>query len=412
MQVNTKSVEKELESKYGLLDDLKGESELDISETIKELSYLTHSYFRYYGKFPSKLANHFLQKYSNKNSILLDNYTGSGTGLVEASLLGIPSYGVDINPLAVLASNVKTRKYDTKLLRKYWAEISELINDAEPSKDLSEYTPDWSSLDKWFTELAIRELATIKYVLLTYKFKKQGDKEFFLLGFSSIIRRVSRAYDGEVRPHVNKGKRERSPVSAFSKKITEMIEIADAFNVASKHDVVSKSYLASNLELSHVEDIKKAKINLVLSHPPYLNCFDYIPVFSLELRWTEGIEIIWGNKSLKDVQKMETKSWPATTEKVLYGYFDGLKKAYSEVFDVLEKGAVCGVVIGDATIRGELIRVHKILGAMLKDIGFEPVEVIYRTTNYGIGKYAYSHRADYHGEAEEKRDGILVFRKP
>ena len=28
----------------------------DISETITELSYLTHSYFRYYGKFPSKIG--------------------------------------------------------------------------------------------------------------------------------------------------------------------------------------------------------------------------------------------------------------------------------------------------------------------------------------------------------------------
>ena len=26
---------------------------LDVSETISELSYLTHDYFRYYGKFPS-----------------------------------------------------------------------------------------------------------------------------------------------------------------------------------------------------------------------------------------------------------------------------------------------------------------------------------------------------------------------
>lgn len=29
----------------------------DVNETISELSYLTHSYFRYYGKFPSKIGN-------------------------------------------------------------------------------------------------------------------------------------------------------------------------------------------------------------------------------------------------------------------------------------------------------------------------------------------------------------------
>lgn len=40
--------------------------------------------------------------------IVLDNFVGSGTLLVEASLMEIEIYGVDINPLFVLMSKVKT----------------------------------------------------------------------------------------------------------------------------------------------------------------------------------------------------------------------------------------------------------------------------------------------------------------
>lgn len=407
------SLEKKLIKKYGTLKDSHRVSELDISETIKELSYLTHSYFRYYGKFPSKLASFFLSKYASKESVLLDNYAGSGTGLVEASILNIPSYGIDINPLAVLASNVKTRKYDSLQLRKAWNELAEHIEKIRvEGHDCSRFIPEWNLIDKWFDKDIVKELSIIKAAIAGFQFKTSQDQEFFWLAFSAIIRRVSNAYDGEVRPHVNPNKRKREPIAAFAKKITEMINLAEVFSETVKDQVISKSYLQTNIELTKNSEIKKAGINLVLSHPPYLNCFDYIPVFSLELRWTEDIQSIWGGFDLKAVQKMETKSWPATNEKVLYGYFDGLREAYSQVFDVLEPGGICGVVIGDSTIRGELIRVHKIVGGILESIGFKLEEIVYRTTHYSTGKYSYRSRADYHGAHEPKRDGIVVMRKP
>jgi len=45
------------------------------------------------------------------------------------------------------------------------------------------------------------------------------------------------------------------------------------------------------------------------------------------------------------------------------------------------------------------------------EIGYRTERVNYRSTHYGTGKYAYSHRADYHGNDAEKRDAIIVFKK-
>ena len=95
---------------------------LEVSETISELSYLTHDYFRYYGKFPSKVASYIISTLSDQNKIsacsdfIFDNYNGSGTSLVEAKLAGFCSGGVDVNPFGVLASNVKTYNYDINKL--------------------------------------------------------------------------------------------------------------------------------------------------------------------------------------------------------------------------------------------------------------------------------------------------------
>ena len=88
----------------------------DIPFTIHQLSYLTHSHFRYYGKFPSVVAGQIIDSYYTKGSKrpIFDNFCGSGTTLVESSLRGIPSYGIDVSWLSVMVSNVKTNHIDIK----------------------------------------------------------------------------------------------------------------------------------------------------------------------------------------------------------------------------------------------------------------------------------------------------------
>ena len=104
----------------------------DVNETITELAYLTHSYFRYYGKFPSKIGKLIVDdldgsgKIDHRKDFVLDNYAGSGTTLVESKLKGYDSFGIDINPFAVLACKVKTRNYDTGKLREYWSSTDHL----------------------------------------------------------------------------------------------------------------------------------------------------------------------------------------------------------------------------------------------------------------------------------------------
>src|SRR5262245_27696843 len=44
-----------------------------------------------------------------KGTWVLDPFCGSGATLVEAHLAGIPSIGVDLNPIACLISRVKTQ---------------------------------------------------------------------------------------------------------------------------------------------------------------------------------------------------------------------------------------------------------------------------------------------------------------
>jgi len=72
--------------------------------------YLTHYAHPYKGKFHPKMARALLNytcSQEEQDTLVCDNFAGSGTLLLEATLMGINSCGVEINPLSVLMANVK-----------------------------------------------------------------------------------------------------------------------------------------------------------------------------------------------------------------------------------------------------------------------------------------------------------------
>lgn len=417
---------------------------LDVSETISELSYLTHDYFRYYGKFPSKVAKHIIETMVEEKVItpatdfVFDNYNGSGTTMVEAKIAGFSSGGIDINPFGVLAANVKTFNYDVGKLQTLFNAITQKLDSVfceEPqqtlfSSDTHENTTDISDIDqvcrqvyidfpdieKWFDKDVIYQLSAIKHIVL--QLPRDEYREFFALVFFAIIRRVSKAHDAEVRPHVNPKKRKRNAIEAFTKKAGEMIATMGSWNTVTSDTVESHTYICDNSDavnvantLNRLRNRYKKDLGLVISHPPYLNCFDYIPVYRLKFLWAFGFDEIYGDLNYQQIKGEELKSYPASTDRLVNNYFQHNYDAYKAIYDNLKSGGYCCVVIGDCTINTQLFSVHKMIIKMMEAIGFTCEKVTYRSTSYGLGRYAYKHKADYNDKEGGKKDAILFFKK-
>lgn len=67
--------------------------------------HLFHGLHVYKAKFFPRMARAFLNMCGGAN--VLDPFAGSGTALIEASVMGIPSIGVDIDPLSVAIARAK-----------------------------------------------------------------------------------------------------------------------------------------------------------------------------------------------------------------------------------------------------------------------------------------------------------------
>jgi DNA modification methylase len=68
-----------------------------------------HDWYRFVLSFPPNLVRDYLQRFRvDAEQCVLDPFCGTGTTLVECKRLGIRSVGVEANPMAWLASRVKT----------------------------------------------------------------------------------------------------------------------------------------------------------------------------------------------------------------------------------------------------------------------------------------------------------------
>ncbi len=93
--------------------------------------YATHSLFPYRGKFHPQLIKGLINILGlKKGDTILDPMAGSGTTNIEASLMGIDSYAIDISPFCQLMIDTKYQALtiNTKLLKEIKFEYDELFD--------------------------------------------------------------------------------------------------------------------------------------------------------------------------------------------------------------------------------------------------------------------------------------------
>src|SRR5438477_12573291 len=102
----------------------------DLNFTTQNTLYATHGLHAYAAKCPPQLVRYGLRYYSKPGEVVLDPMAGSGTSLVEARLMGRHAIGYDIDPLARLVAQVKSRQvHDRQIEQAYEAIVRRVVKD-------------------------------------------------------------------------------------------------------------------------------------------------------------------------------------------------------------------------------------------------------------------------------------------
>lgn len=362
----------------------------DIFEINSTITHYTHSIFKYPAKFTPEIPNWFLRNFTYENENVLDCFCGSGTSLVESSLLNRIPLGIDFDPLSQLLSVTKTSHLNSNEI----LEIKNLYKDLiKPSKNT--FYPDLGNIDHWFNEKNKKTLSDIYCNIMDLDISNLKIHNFLLTSFASIIRKSSNSDEVSPKPYVSTKLTKKPSISSelFLKTIEKNLKIFEQTQYLSHH--ITK-IVGSD---ARKKIVNKVKVDHVITSPPYINSFDYVRILRLENLWLNnfcaeeillhkqkqiGTEIIrvdiYKNMPKKiNITELDTiisKIYEVDRKRahVVYKYFRDMEITFKVIKSKINKNGYFCIVVGDCVIKGIVVKTHQFFIEMLENIGFKLIK--------------------------------------
>lgn len=385
----------------------------------KRSDVYTHAMHRYPARLFPYIPIFFLSNstFATEDDTVLDPFAGSGTVLLESIVhpfIKRNCYGVEINPLARLIAKVKTTPLETCLLEE---KARNLFKQLESFSEKI-FIPEFKNRDMWFSPTVQKELAKIKVCI--ERLDEDDYKDFFLVCFSSIIRKVSLADRSIPPPVLIKPEKFRNnperytriknlfdqkynshPILEFKNTVKKNIKrmgalsgVEDVFLGNTKSEIIwddarelkhCKIKTRGRLDKKNARDIKKNSIGLVITSPPYISAQKYVRTTRLEMLWlgllkednlpivdrnTIGTERVSKNQEsiadvgIAEIDTMGLNIYKKNRERgsIFLKYFHDMRTVFHRLNDVLKSDGKIVMVIGNNKILGKTIKSFELIG--------------------------------------------------
>lgn len=414
---------------------------------------LTHHLFRFPAKFHPPVVRQLIQDYTEEGETILDPFCGSGTLLVEASVLGRNSIGIDVDPLSVFVTNAKVhalRKASIEATTEALAVIldelqrtpQELENFKTADLDRHEYeaeldgawVPEIPKLHHWFYRYAIVDLACLLEAIEEVD-APQTHRDFLRLVFAATVRGASRADPVPVsgvevtRVMLEKEKEGRAVdvIQIFRKRLRRAIEEMDSYREARVASADARAYRA---DVASLRTNLAAQVDVVITSPPYHGAVDYYRRHQLEMFWLgmtknqadrlELLEHYLGRPRVPErhryvagdsLELAKTQSVEAMMRKIsperanaFKHYSIGMSRAFQNIARRMDEGARCILVVGHSSWNGGSINTSQLM-AELAQPHFKLGERLYYPVKNRYMSY------ERHNGASIDQEHVLVFER-
>lgn len=360
----------------------------------------THCFHSYPAMMIPQVARRILENYGKKANLLFDPFCGSGTSLVEASLLGINSIGTDINPLARLIAVAKTTKIEIQALDSILQDFSDYLFKANFLYGNHEqiYIPKIKNIDYWFSKDVQRKLGII------LNFIKNIDDEkvqnFFKVAFSETVRESSFVKSGEFKLVRTKNFENKNNIDVFGLMTAKLLRNKFGlveFQNACPENVEAKVYDFNSVVNIPQNILSSKSVDIVLTSPPYgdsRTTVAYGQFSRLASEWLGFKEANQIDKNLmggkkKKIHPFFKSSLLNDLIKTLYeidkeraldviSFYLDYESSLKNISNVVRKNGFACFVVGNRTVKGITIPNDEITAELLKENGFSHIETIIR----------------------------------
>ncbi|MCL4487986.1 MAG: DNA methyltransferase [Chloroflexi bacterium] len=389
-----------------------------------------HEWYRFVLSFPPHLVRDYIQRFGlGETHRVLDPFCGTGTTLVECKKHGIPSVGIEANPMAHFASQVKVdwspspdglKSHAHRIAKRALAELEKegiedtpLLIGRHTYKDLRSLSPEQEKLllTHSISPLPLHKVLVLLDCLKQYRDPEYDPHERLALAKALVFSISNLVFGPEVG--VGAAKADAPVVSAWLAEVDTMAR--DLIELQGLNPTPSTVHLADARQL---ELLQPDSIDAVITSPPYPNEKDYTRTTRLEsvllgflqsrddLRavkqnlvrsntrsvykvdsddaWAKAYPEIEGIAEAIEARRIElgkTSGFERLYPRVTKLYFGGMARHLAELRRVLHPGAHMAYVVGDqASYLRVMIRTGKILSEIGQSLGYELVGIdLFRT---------------------------------
>jgi tRNA G10 N-methylase Trm11 len=419
----------------------------------ENLGRLTHHLFRFPAKFHPPVVRQLIRDYTEKGETILDPFCGCGTLLVEASVLGRDSIGIDVDPLSVFVTNAKVHalrrasiETTTERLAVVLDELQRTPQELEgfQTSDLDQreyeagldgaWVPEIPKLYHWFYRYAIVDLACLLEAIEKVD-APETHRDFLRLIFAASVRGASRADPVPVsgvevtKVMLEKEEKGRSVdvIEIFRKRLRRAVEEMGGYHETRVASAGARAYRA---DVASLRTNLAPRIDAVITSPPYHGAVDYYRRHQLEMFWlgmtknqAERLDLLehylgrprvperHSYVSGESLELAKTKSVEAMMRKVsrdranaFKHYSVGMSRAFGSIARRTEAGARCILVVGHSNWNGGSINTSQLM-AELAQPHFELSERLYYPVKNRYMSY------ERHNGASIDREHVLVFER-
>lgn len=385
--------------------EIKNENHQNLINWLEEWDYksndtntYTHGFHTYPAKFIPQIARKLILAFSKEYDTVCDIFCGTGTTLVESSLLNRNSIGIELNPLAVLIAKVKTMPLDPETLIK---KLKEITNEYKSKKNSGATTLNFKNIDFWFRNDVIKDLSKLRQIISDIS--EENIRNFFLVCFSEVIRYSSFTKDSEF-----KLVRSENKINGDFKPdiIGKFIEISQKNIIGMKkyvahisHNVFTKVILG---DATKDNGIPPNSVDYIITSPPYgdsRTTVAYGQFSRLSSQWlgllpendTDIDSKLLGGKNSVNLNnsilndsltlnfniKLISEKDEKRAKEVLSFYID-LNKALIEAYKILKPKKYFTLIVGNRTVKDITLKTDMIICELAEKIGFSIHSIFYR----------------------------------